>query len=74
MAKTAMSPIKPTSPTEEFCNENYLDEPQDIRLKRIIINISKEFKELKEDTNILLIYKRITINTWMLPKKIHIAE
>lgn len=70
----SMSPIKPTSPTEVFCNENYIDEPQDIRLKRIIINITKGFKEFKEDTNTLLNSKRITINIGVLTKKIHTAE
>lgn len=41
-----------------LANENYLDELQNTEVKRTIINLFKEFKELKEDANKQLLKSR----------------
>lgn len=43
------SPNPLTSPIEMFSIENSLDNPQHTEMKRTIINLNKEFKEIKED-------------------------
>lgn len=55
-----MSPIESTSPIETFSKKNCLDEHQEVKFKRTIINFGKDFKG---DTNILLNSKRMTIHT-----------
>lgn len=49
--KLVLSPApKPASLLEMFSNEDFLDEPWDIELKRTIIKSIKELKECEEDT------------------------
>ena len=47
--------LKCTSFVEMFDNENYLDEPQNTKFKRTIINFLKELKEFKDKTKNQLI-------------------
>lgn len=49
--QNSMSPIKPTSPTDVFSNENYLYETQDTELKRVAINFIKTLQKFKNDMN-----------------------
>lgn len=49
--QNSMSPIKPTSPTDVFSNENYLYETQDTELKRTAINFIKTLQKFKNDMN-----------------------